>query len=88
MRLRKDERRPFYERVQEENEHIIDTLKTIVSTWTENEIEDGYTPTYERFIDKFPEWHHDELIATISEEMTRVRKLCEISGPSQELQGA
>lgn len=72
--IREDERRAFYERVQIEQEEIISALKTTVSCWTENEIEDGNKPTFEHFIDEYPEWDHEELYDTITSEMERTVK--------------
>ena len=68
-----DDRRAFYERVDAEREEIISALKTAVSCWTENQIEDGYNPTFEHFIDAHPEWDHEVLYPTIGEVMHRVK---------------
>lgn len=76
--IRSDESWAFYERVNAEREHIIDVLKSVVSTWTENEIEAGNTPYFAKFIHEYPEWDHEALYATISEEMERVSKLCKL----------
>jgi hypothetical protein len=70
--IRDDDRRAFYEKVQAEQTEIIEVLKSVVSTWTENEWENGNTPMLERFIAEYPEWRHEELFASISEEMNRV----------------
>lgn len=70
--IREDDHRAFYERVQIEQEEIISALKTTVSCWTENEIEAGNTPTFENFRDFYPEWDHEQLYATIAEEMKRI----------------
>lgn len=74
--IREDERRAFWERVDAEREDIISALKTQVSCWTENEIEAGNEPTFEHFIDEYPEWDVEELYASISEEVERVSALC------------
>lgn len=71
------DRRAFYERVQAEQEDIISALKTTVSCWTENEIDTGNKPMFERFRDEYPEWDHEELYATIAEEMGRVESIIE-----------
>lgn len=72
-----DDRRAFYERVQAEQAEILDVLKSVVSTFTENEWLEGNESTLERFLLLYPEWDHDELYATISEEMERVLAICE-----------
>lgn len=76
-----DDRRAFYEKVQAEQSEIIEVLKSVVSTYTENEWENGNTPMLERFIAEYPEWSHEELYATIVEEMERVTAI--VSRPSE-----
>lgn len=71
-----EERAAFYERVQADKEEILDTLKSVVSTWTENEIEDGNEPVFEHFLDEYKEWDHDALYDVIEAEMNRVKELC------------
>lgn len=75
--IQAQERRAFYERVQEEQEYIIGALKASVSTWTENEIDAGNKPTLTGFCDEFSEWDHDALYDTIEAEMERVARLCQ-----------
>jgi hypothetical protein len=79
--IREDDRRAFYEKVQAEQAEIIEVLKSVVSTWTENEWENGNTPMLERFIAEYSEWDHEELYATIVEEMERVTAI--VSRPSE-----
>lgn len=71
--IREVEHRAFYERVEVEKEEILSALKTVVSCWTANEIDAGNNPTFENFRDMYPEWDHEELYATIGEEMHRVK---------------
>lgn len=66
------ERRAFYEQVEIEKEEILSCLRTVVSTWTENEIEAGNTPTFENFRNFYPEWDHEELYYLIAGEMNRI----------------
>lgn len=70
--IREDDRRAFWEKVAIQQENLVEVLKSVVSTWTENECEAGNTPMLERFIAEYPEWDHEELYATIAEEMERV----------------
>jgi hypothetical protein len=70
---REDDRRAFYERVAAEQEEILSALRTVVSCWTENEIEAGNNPTFEQFRDFYPEWNHEPLYETIGEVMHRVK---------------
>lgn len=74
--IQAQERRVFYERVHEEQENIISVLKSAVSTWVENEIDAGNTPTLEDFRDEHPEWDHQALIDVIEAEIVRVSRLC------------
>lgn len=71
------ERRAFYEQVEIEKEEIRSAIKTVVSCWTENEIEAGNVPTFEHFIDEYFEWDHQELYPIIITEMERVEKIIE-----------
>ncbi|MDF2652996.1 MAG: hypothetical protein K0Q73_8801 [Paenibacillus sp.] len=77
--IREDDRRAFYEKVEAEQAEIIEVLKSVVSTWTENEWEEGSIDEmrFNRFLIYHPEWDHEELYATISEEMERVLGICE-----------
>lgn len=75
--IRHYERKAFYEQVQEEQEIILEAMKAAVSTWTENEIEAGNTPTLEGFCDEYSEWDHDALFDTIEAELERVARLCQ-----------
>ncbi|RCW44255.1 hypothetical protein [Paenibacillus prosopidis] len=75
--IREDERRAFYDRVEAEKEEIRSAIKTVVSCWTENEIEAGNVPTFEHFIDEYFEWDHQELYPIIIAEMERVEKIIE-----------
>ena len=86
--IRDDDRRPFYERVQADQSEILDILKSVVSSFTENEWLEGNEPTLERFLLLYEEWDHEELYATISQEMERVLAICELSRSSAEVQGA
>lgn len=49
-----------------------DVARSVVSTWTENEIEKGFTPVLENFLDQSPEWDRPELHDTLEAEMNRV----------------
>ena len=75
--LKQDERRAFSERVRYEQEEILSILRSVVSTWTENEIEAGNEDEmlFQRFLDQHPEWDYENLYITIEAEMERV-KLC------------
>ena len=78
--IKHDEQRAFYDRIEEEKAHILDVLKTYVSTWTENEIENGYDPLLQRFLNESPEWDHEGLYDTIEAEINRVSELCRKGG--------
>ena len=64
---------PFYERVQAEREDILSALKMVVRSWTYNEVESGNSDErmFPRFLEHHPEWNHDELYKTVTEEMER-----------------
>lgn len=77
--IKEDERRAFYDRIEEEKEHIVSVLKSVVSTWTENEFDNSNyceTWSFERFLDEHPEWNHEEIYSVIKNEMERVAGLC------------
>jgi hypothetical protein len=75
--IQAQQRRAFFEEVEEEQQIIIEALKAAVSTWTENEIDAGNTPTLEGFCDQYSEWDHDALYDIIEAEMGRVARLCQ-----------
>jgi hypothetical protein len=59
--------------IELEKEEILSALKTVVSSWTENELEAGNNPTFEQFREFYPEWDHEPLYETIGEVMHRVK---------------
>lgn len=66
----------FWDRVQDDQEEFIGWLKTYVSTWTENTIQNWNKPTVEDFLYEYPEYNHDALLPTIEKEMNRIESLC------------
>ncbi|MUT66050.1 hypothetical protein [Paenibacillus sp. NEAU-GSW1] len=73
--LKYDERRAFYERVEAEQEDILAALKTQVSCWTENTMENGDEPLISDFLNEYPEWDHEQLHGFITKERDRIESL-------------
>lgn len=62
-------------RVLEEEQK--ETLRAVVSTWTENNFDARDDHMLQRFLEVNPEWDHEALYDTIDAEMTRIIKLME-----------
>lgn len=61
----------FGGRVGATKEEMREALKRVVYEWAENQLQDWNTPTLEDFVHEYPEWDHEALYATISEEIER-----------------
>lgn len=69
-------KREFIERLREGQEEQNDWCRTCVSTWTENIILEGSTPSVERFMIENEEWDYDHYIDIVEAEINRVSALC------------
>lgn len=66
-------------------------IRSSVSTWTENTMEDGKVPALDGFCTEFPEWDNSELYDIIEAELVRIREIVErerlealVYGPDEE----
>lgn len=77
--IKSDAQRTWAQMVNDQQQDILATLKSVVSTWTENEWINGNIDEmrFNRFLLHYPEWDYEELYATISEEMERVLAICD-----------
>jgi hypothetical protein len=74
-----------YESIEEDLYHEqISHLETNVSCWTENEMEAGNIPTFEQFIESYPEWDHQTLYDTIISFIGRYQKMIEAEREANE----
>lgn len=56
---------------------IIADVRTAVSCWTENTMEEGKVPTLDGFCNYMPEWDHSDLYEVIEAEIARIREIVE-----------
>jgi hypothetical protein len=64
-------------RFTEDDYHdMIADVRTAVSCWTENTMEESKEPTLDAFLEYYPEWDHSDLYDAIEKEMERIKDLC------------
>lgn len=62
----------FYEQVEAQQEEILSILRSVVSTWTENTMEDGNEPLLDDFLYEYKEWDNEGWYNVIVKERDRV----------------
>lgn len=68
----KDNRKPFYTLVKEDQQYILSVLRTVVKEWSEKEITNRDVPMLHNFLNEHDEWNHEPLYEFIDEEIRRV----------------
>lgn len=69
-------KRDQLERIAQEEDITKDWCCTAVSTYTENTLDEGHTPTYDGFLKEYPEFDQECFIDVIEAEMKSVTDMC------------
>jgi hypothetical protein len=69
--------KPLNGMTEDDYHDMLADVRTAVSCWTENTMEEGNPPSLDGFCEYYPEWDHSELHEVIEAEITRIREIVE-----------